>query len=55
MNKKHFGKSVLAVLMAVVMAFSLFPVSAEAASSSEIRQQIKDMKAENKELEEKNR
>jgi murein DD-endopeptidase MepM/ murein hydrolase activator NlpD len=35
------------------MVLSLFPVSAEAASSGEIRQQIKDIKAENKELEEK--
>ena len=53
MKMKHFGKSVLAVLLAAVMALSMFPVSAEAASSGEIRQQIKDMKAENKELEEK--
>ena len=53
MKMKHFGKSVLALLLAAVMALSMFPVSAEAASSGEIRQQIKDMKAENKELEEK--
>ena len=53
MKKYTIGKSVMAGLLAVMMAFSLFPVSAEAASSSEIRQQIKDMKAENKELEEK--
>ena len=53
MKMKHFGKSVLALLLAAVMVLSMFPVSAEAASSGEIRQQIKDMKAENKELEEK--
>ena len=53
MKMKHFGKSVIALLLAAVMALSMFPVSAEAASSGEIRQQIKDMKAENKELEEK--
>lgn len=47
------GKSLLAAALAAVMAFSMFPVTAEAASSSEIREQIKDMKAENKELEEK--
>ena len=53
MKKRNYGKSVLAGLLAAVMAFSMFPVSAEAASSGEIREQIKDMKAENKELEEK--
>ena len=53
MKKRNFGKSVLAGVLAAVMVFSMFPVSAEAASSGEIRQQIKDMKAENKELEEK--
>lgn len=53
MKKRNIGKSILAGLLAAAMAFPLFPVSAEAASSSEIRQQIKDMKAENKELEEK--
>lgn len=53
MKKINFGKSVMAGLLAAVMVFSMFPLSAEAASSSEIRQQIKDMKAENKELEEK--
>jgi murein DD-endopeptidase MepM/ murein hydrolase activator NlpD len=53
MKKRNIGKSILAGLLAAAMAFPLFPVSAEAASSGEIRQQIKDMKAENKELEEK--
>ena len=54
MKKQNIGKTILAGLLAVVMTFSMFPpVSAEAASSGEIRQQIKDMKAENKELEAK--
>ena len=53
MKIRKTGKALLAVLLAAVMAFSMFPVTAEAASSSEIREQIKDMKAENKELEEK--
>ena len=47
------GKSILSLILAAVLAFSMMPVSAEAASSSEIREQIKDMKAENQELEEK--
>ena len=53
MKMQKFGKSILAGILAAVMAVSMFPVSAEAASSSEIREQIKDMKAENAELEEK--
>ena len=53
MKKHTIGKSVIAAVLSAVMVLSLFPVSAEAASSGEIRQQIKDMKAENKELEEK--
>ena len=53
MKMRKFGKSILAGILAAVMAVSMFPVSAEAASSSEIREQIKDMKAENAELEEK--
>ena len=53
MNRKKFGKSMLAGVLALVMVFSMFPVTAEAASSSEIREQIKDMKAENAELKEK--
>ena len=53
MKKKNYGKSILAGLLAAVMAFSMVPLRAEAASSGEIREQIKDMKAENKELEEK--
>ena len=53
MKIRKTGKSILAAVLAAVIAFSMFPVTAEAASSSEIREQIKDMKAENKELEEK--
>ena len=53
MKKQTVGTSLLAGLLAAVMVFSMFPVHAQAASSGEIREQIKDMKAENKELEEK--
>lgn len=53
MKLRKSGKSVLAAILACLMVLSLFPVSAEAASSSEIREQIKDMKAQNAELEEK--
>ena len=52
MKIRKTGKSVLSLILAVVLAFSVMPVSAQAKSSSEIREQIKDMKAENKELEE---
>ena len=45
------GKSLLSLILAATLAFSWMPVSAEAKSSSEIREQIKDMKAENKDLE----
>ncbi len=45
-------KSAIAGLLALVLAFSLFPVDAQAASSSEIREQIKDMKEEKAELQE---
>ena len=45
------GKALLAGILAVTIAFSMMPVSASAASSGEIRNQIKEMKAENKELE----
>ena len=53
MKIRKNGKSILSLILAAVLAFSLMPVSAEAKSSSEIREQIKDMKAENKDLEEK--
>ena len=51
MKLQKSGKSLLALLLAAVLAFSMFPVTAEAASSSEIREQIKDMKSEKSELE----
>ena len=51
-NRKN-GRSVLCGILAAVLLISIMPVSAEAKSSSEIRQQINEMKAENKELEEK--
>ena len=51
MKLQKSGKSLLALLLAAVLAFSMFPVTAEAASSSEIRELIKDMKSENSELE----
>lgn len=43
----------LCLILAVLLLLSMMPVSAEAKSSSEIREQIKEMKAENEELEEK--
>ena len=46
MKRKITGKSILAGLMALVLCVSLMPVQAQAASSSEIRQQIKEMKKE---------
>ena len=51
MKIRKSGKSILSLILAAVLAFSIMPVSAQAKSSSEIREQIKDMKAENKELE----
>ena len=47
------GRSILCGILAAILLISMMPLSAEAKSSSEIRQQIKEMKAENKELEEK--
>ena len=49
---KNAGKF-LCLMLAVLLLLSMMPVSAEAKSSSEIREQIKEMKAENKELEAK--
>jgi murein DD-endopeptidase MepM/ murein hydrolase activator NlpD len=51
MKIRKTGKSILSLILAAVLAFSVMPISAQAKSSSEIREQIKDMKAENKELE----
>ena len=47
------ARKFLCVMLAALLLLSMMPVSAEAKSSSEIREQIKEMKAENKELEEK--
>ena len=47
------GKSLLACLLAAVLMFSMMPLEVQAASSSEIRSQIKDLKAEKAELQEK--
>ena len=47
------ARKFLGLVLAVLLLLSMMPVSAEAKSSSEIREQIKEMKAENKELEEK--
>ena len=56
MKRNITGKSNLAGLLAIALFVSLMPVQAQAASSSEIRQQIKEMKKEaeeaKKELEE---
>ena len=53
MKIRKNGRAVLCGILAAVLLFAMLPVSAEAKSSSEIRQQINEMKAENKELEEK--
>lgn len=53
MKIRKTGKSAICLILAAVLTFTMMPLSAEAKSSSEIRQQIKDMKAENKELQEK--
>ncbi len=53
MTIRKTGKAIFCGILAAVLAFSMIPVSASAKSSGEIREQIKDMKAENKELEEK--
>ena len=51
MKKLKIGKSLLAGILAAVLAFSMFPVNAQAKSSGEIREQIKEMKKENEALE----
>ena len=53
MKVSKTGKSLLACLLAAVLMFSMMPLEAQAASSSEIRAQIKDLKAEKAELQEK--
>ncbi len=56
MKNRKFWVSFLAGIMAAIMLLSLIlsviPTSANAASSSEIREQIKDLKAEKKEIDE---
>ena len=52
MKMRKFWKNLTALLLAAVMVFSVFPVNAQAASSSEIRDQINDLKDEKKELQE---
>ena len=52
MKTRAFGKKLTACLLAAVLIFSMFPFSAEAASSSEIRNQINELKEEKKELQE---
>ena len=47
------ARKFLCFVLAALLLLSMMPVSAEAKSSSEIREQIKEMKAENKELEER--
>ncbi len=50
MKKCRFGAAVLAVLLVLTMVFDMIPVSVEAASSSEIKNQITEMEEENEEL-----
>jgi len=50
MKKRNQGKSLLALFLAVLMLITMMPVQAEAASSSEIRQQIKALKSEKAQL-----
>ena len=46
MKYPHIGRSLLAVLLAVVMFLSVVPAPVRAASSSEIKQQINALKDE---------
>ena len=52
MKTPKTGKNLIALALAAVMAFSMLPVSAQAASSSEIRNQISELKDEKAELQE---
>lgn len=55
MNKRKFrvsaGAGVLAAVMLLSLTFSLTPIAAQAASSSEIRSQIQDLEQQQEELE----
>ena len=53
MKMSKTGKSLLACLLAAVLMFSMMPLQAQAASSSEIRSQIKELKTEKEELQKK--
>ncbi len=53
MKTRNTRKMLIALTMAAVLAFSMFPVTAEAASSSEIRNQIEELKDEKAELQDK--
>jgi len=50
MKTRKQGISALALLLAVLLLLSMMPIRAEAASSSEIRQQLKELKEQKKEL-----
>ena len=52
MKIKRIGKSIVACILAASLAFSVGPIEAEAASSSEIRNQISELKEEKAELQE---
>ena len=52
MKIKKIGKSIVACLLAASLAFSVSPIEAKAASSSEIRNQISELKEEKAELQE---
>ena len=50
MKKHNMGKSLLALVLAAAMFISVVPAQAEAASSSELKQQISALKEEKKEM-----
>ncbi len=52
MRKIKPGMALIAAVLAVIMAVSSVPLQADAASSSEIKKQINELKSENKKLQE---
>ena len=50
MKNPKLGTAVLAFLLVLSMVYGMIPMSAEAASSSEIKNQITEMEEENEEL-----
>ena len=52
MKRKKLGATLLALFLAFALLPGMMPLQASAATSSEIRNQIKEMKEENKELKE---